>query len=28
MKYFTCGYCGHKERKSFKIAQKKVGSPA
>lgn len=25
MKYFTCGYCGHKERKSFKIAQLKEG---
>lgn len=24
MKYFTCGYCGHKERKSFKIAQLKT----
>lgn len=23
MKYYQCGYCGHKERKSFKIAQLK-----
>ena len=23
MKYFTCGYCGHKERKSFKISKLK-----
>jgi len=23
MKYFACGYCGHKERKSFKIARLK-----
>ncbi len=28
MKYFTCGYCGHKERKSFKIAQLKEGEEA
>ncbi len=24
MKYFACGYCGHKERKSFKIAKQKA----
>ena len=28
MKYFACGYCGHKERKSFKITRKKAESPA
>ncbi|MEQ9423752.1 MAG: hypothetical protein RJQ09_04990 [Cyclobacteriaceae bacterium] len=28
MKYFSCGYCGHKERKSFKIAQLKETSNA
>jgi hypothetical protein len=28
MKYFVCGYCGHKERKSFKIAKLKEGAEA
>ena len=28
MKYFTCGYCGHKERKSFKIARLKEDAEA
>ncbi len=28
MKYFTCGYCGHKERKSFKIAKTGEGAAA
>lgn len=28
MKYYACGYCGHKERKSFKIAKIKEGEPA
>lgn len=28
MKYYQCGYCGHKERKSFKIARVKTGEPA
>ncbi|MEP0366762.1 MAG: hypothetical protein ABJN36_01535 [Cyclobacteriaceae bacterium] len=25
MKYFTCGYCGHKQRKSFNIAKLREG---
>ncbi len=28
MKYYTCGYCGHKEKKSFKIAKLSQGEPA
>lgn len=28
MKYYVCGYCGHKERKSFKIAKLKAGEEA
>ncbi|MEM7297894.1 MAG: hypothetical protein AAF391_06470 [Bacteroidota bacterium] len=28
MKYYACGYCGHKERKSFKIARLKAGASA
>ena len=28
MKYFACGYCGHKERKSFKIARQKEDATA
>lgn len=28
MKYYTCGYCGHKERKSFKIAPTKAPAAA
>jgi len=24
MKYYVCGYCGHKQRKSFNIARLKV----
>ncbi|MEQ6167239.1 MULTISPECIES: hypothetical protein [unclassified Ekhidna] len=28
MKYYACGYCGHKERKSFKIAKLKAGETA
>lgn len=28
MKYYACGYCGHKERKSFKIAKLKETEPA
>lgn len=28
MKYFTCGYCGHKERKSFKIAKTREAAEA
>ncbi len=28
MKYYTCGYCGHKERKSFHIAKIRVEEPA
>lgn len=28
MKYFSCGYCGHKERKSFKIAKIKTAANA
>jgi hypothetical protein len=28
MKYFICGYCGHKERKSFKIAKVKEAASA
>jgi hypothetical protein len=28
MKYFTCGYCGHKERKSFRIAKIREGAEA
>jgi len=28
MKYYQCGYCGHKERKSFKIAPTKEESTA
>ena len=27
MKYYSCGYCGHKERKSFKIAMIKEAYP-
>ncbi|WP_421873556.1 hypothetical protein [Marinoscillum sp.] len=27
MKYFTCGYCGHKERKSFNIARLRSQEP-
>ena len=26
MKYFSCTYCGHKEKKSFKIAKLKTSS--
>lgn len=28
MKYFSCGYCGHKERKSFKIGKIRTSEPA
>ncbi|MFK7951388.1 MAG: hypothetical protein AB8B73_00975 [Ekhidna sp.] len=28
MKYFNCGYCGHKERKSFKIGKIRTSQPA
>lgn len=28
MKYFNCGYCGHKERKSFKIGKIRTSEPA
>ncbi|MEO9474324.1 MAG: hypothetical protein ABJG41_02285 [Cyclobacteriaceae bacterium] len=28
MKYFTCGYCGHKQRKSFNIAKLREGEEA
>jgi len=28
MKYYTCGYCGHKERKSFKIGKIRSTEPA
>jgi len=28
MKYYICGYCGHKERKSFKIGMLKVSTSA
>jgi hypothetical protein len=28
MKHFVCGYCGHKEKKSFKIAKIKTGAEA
>ena len=28
MKYYTCGYCGHKERKSFGISKLKTGESA
>ena len=27
IKYFTCGYCGHKERKSFNIARLRTQEP-
>jgi len=27
MKYYTCGYCGHKERKSFKIGKIRSAEP-
>lgn len=28
MKYYVCGYCGHKQRKSFNIARTKAGEEA
>ncbi len=28
MKYFNCGYCGHKDRKSFKIGKIRSSEPA
>ncbi|WP_258102600.1 hypothetical protein [Marinoscillum sp. MHG1-6] len=28
MKYYVCGYCGHKQRKSFKIAKLRAGEGA